>query len=565
MRARKTQLMIAILIIALHIQAQDTTQALKEEPQGRAALCSLRGVVVTAGTGLPLKAATVILVSMSPEEVQAGAEPGLLEEEDFTETTDSSGHFVFDHVPAGNYVLRGSKPGFISATYHSPDGDAGARIELKPGNKVDNLQLLLTRGAVIFGRITDEDGEPAAGVQVDVESPALRRDGYDSGHSTRYGMTNDLGEYRIYGLPPGRYYVTAADTGFGDAATSAIVTTGRKKPRHTYPRIFYPGVFRITEAEKIRVRAGQEVHIDFLLKREKLLSISGQVLAPNGKPAANARISLQENATIGRTFLGHPPMLDSDAQGNFLFQDVLPGTYTLTAALAHEAWTNNVRGEQKIELAGENLSGVQLRLSLPLTIAGKVTLEPGSELELDSLEIILDDPDGYYAHNEASVKPDGTFLVQDIRPPLSLAIPNLPIGLCVLSAIFGTQNVLEDGLFLGPEEAGKDTLQIRIGVGGARIEGVVLQGDDPVPNAVVKLFQISSGKRNTPVYTLRSEHTRTTKAGHFVFADLSPGRYRALAYAEDDEDGSYPEGDATFVLTQRESRTLKFKLPKTEE
>jgi uncharacterized protein (DUF2141 family) len=568
MQAKKAVLLAAALIAAIRIHAQDPTRSPNQDSPAKPETCEVRGIVVAVDTGLPLKSAIVILVAMSKEDVEFGAEPNRLEEEFATETTDTSGHFVFDHVPAGNYVVRGSKAGFISATYHSPDSGAGARIELKPGDKVDRVQLSLTRGGVIIGRITDDVGEPAAGVQVDVQNPAVRRgDGY-SGDS-RFATTNDLGEYRIYGLRPGHYYVAATDTGFSDAANAIIVTSGsRKKPRHRYPRIYYPGVFRITEAQKIRVDGGQEMHIDFSLKMEKLLSIAGRVLTPDGKPAAEARVSLRDNATIGRSFFDQGVMLDCDADGSFVFRDVMPGTYTVAVTLI-EVEADQGReysAEQQVELAGKNFSGLQLQLIPPLTVSGKVTAEPGPKLELDKLWIILD-KDAGYARYSAYPKPDGTFVIDGLtHPPVLLTVSGLPEGWCVLSAYLGKQNVLENGLWFPDASAkGNDTLQIRVGPGAARIEGVALQGDAAVAHAEVKLFQESSNEQKTPVRQMR-DRTQTNNEGHFVFENLSAGRYSALVFASDaEEEGVPPEGDASFVISQRELKTLKFKIPKTTE
>jgi uncharacterized protein (DUF2141 family) len=566
---RKAALMAAVLIAAMRIHAQDPTKSPKQDSPATSKRCEVRGIVVAADTGLPLKSATVILAAMSKEDVKAGAEPNRLEEEVATETTDTSGHFVFDDVPAGDYAVRGSKAGFIPATYHHTDGDAGARIGLKPGDKVDTVRLSLTRGGVIIGSVTDEAGEPVAGVMVNAQSPAARIGG-DPSHRDRHAITNDLGEYRIYSLQPGHYYVTATDTGFSDAGTSIVVTLGsRKKPRHTYPRIYYPGVFRISEAQKIRVDSGQEMHIDFSLKMEKLLNIAGRVVTPDGKPAAKARVRLSDNTTLGRSFLYLDVMVECDTEGSFVFRGVLPGSYTVTATLDYEVEADQAQeysADQQIELAGNSLSGLQLQLIQPVTISGKVTAEPGTKLELDKLWIILD-KEADYARNSAYPKPDGTFVIGGLtRPPLFLTIFGLPEGWCVLSAYLGTQNVLENGLwFPDPSAKGKETLRIRVGPGAARIEGVVLQGNAPVAKAQVKLFQESSNEQKIPFRQLR-EYTQTSNEGHFVFTNLSPGRYSALAFATDaEEDGFPPEEGASLVISQRELKTLKFKIPKTTE
>ena len=154
------------------------------------------GRVSAADTGRPLRTARVML---------SGGQGG-----GRSAVTDDSGQFDFQQLPEGRYTLNASKAGFVSLSY-------GQRRPLQPGTPLQlannqtlrDLELRLPRGSAIGGRITDETGEPMPNIMVRVMRQQLvqgQRQLMPAGN----GQTDDRGQYRVWGLNPGEYYVSAA-------------------------------------------------------------------------------------------------------------------------------------------------------------------------------------------------------------------------------------------------------------------------------------------------------------------------------------------------------------------
>src|SRR5262249_46335541 len=127
-----------------------------------------------------------------------------------TTSTDAEGRYEIRDLPAGRYTVSVSKPAFVAWSYGQtrPSG-APKTVVLAESQTADNIDIRMFRGAVIAGRIPDEVGEPVPNAMV---SPIRKQ--YSQGHRRLLpeGMraqTNDIGEYRIFGLSPGHYYVSA--------------------------------------------------------------------------------------------------------------------------------------------------------------------------------------------------------------------------------------------------------------------------------------------------------------------------------------------------------------------
>ena len=164
---------------------------------------TVSGTIVVAGSGQPARRARVML-----NVTEGGGSR--------TAMTDENGRFVFSGLGAGRYNLSVSKNGHVGVTYgQSRPGRAGTPIQLADGEQFTaNLQL--PRGSVITGTILDEYGEPSAGIQVRVLRYVMqggRRTLQQSGS----GSTDDRGIYRVFGLQPGDYVVSAIPRNAGPA------------------------------------------------------------------------------------------------------------------------------------------------------------------------------------------------------------------------------------------------------------------------------------------------------------------------------------------------------------
>src|SRR6266853_2955525 len=140
------------LFLAINGFAQDTAERPAQDPSEKSETCAFEGTVYAAASGAPLKSATVTLK---------------IWQESFHQITDSRGHFIFSGLLPGAYEVHASKAGYVREGYRLEGGATKETLELKPGDKLDKVQFRLTQAGVILGRVTDENGEPVAGVEMD--------------------------------------------------------------------------------------------------------------------------------------------------------------------------------------------------------------------------------------------------------------------------------------------------------------------------------------------------------------------------------------------------------------
>ena len=567
MRGAKLPLIALAVMIASSSAAQEPVSQPARATPPKLESCTVQGTVVAAVSGIPLKSAQVLLASTVTAEERASNKMIDLSgrSRSFTGVTDPNGHFAITGVPAGKYTVRAEKAGYVPEGYRLEGGRLTETLKLEAGDNVDKIQFQLTRAAVIVGRVTDEAGEPVAGVEIDALVSGTRMGDWTPANPGKIAVTNDLGEYRIYDLPPASYYLSATDTGSPEYMTSP--RAWRQESNH--PTLYYPGVTGSSEAQKIRVRAGQETRIDFSLRPVKLLTISGRVFDVKGKPAAQANVRFAPTE-LEPTVTGHlSSRHTTDAQGNFVIRDILPGAYVIAASSSdglnesEEDWTG-----QSIEVTGDNVAGLQLHLRKTLKLSGKLIALGESKLDAHGLRIRLRNATLPLFTSDLGVsvelEKDGTFTIDNVKPTRNmLHVYPLPDGWYLYSASFGSQNVLEDGLQLADVDP-EEPLKVTLSPGAGQIKGVVLKGDDPVSGAVVRLFQEPAN----PHYPDAFEVAKTDEDGNFVMRSIAPGSYRAVAYASENTDGNdddSPSGEAHIVLAEKETKTVKLRLDTTHD
>jgi hypothetical protein len=153
------------------------------------------GRVVALDTGLPLRRALVTLfMSGQPRATM----------------TDGEGAFTFGQLPAGRVDLRASKARYVDTPFGARRlGGPGRAIDLAEGQIRDGLVLALPSAGVITGRIVDDVGDVVTGVHV---MPMRFRTVNGERQLTPTGQprtSDDTGAFRLFGLPPGKYYLSA--------------------------------------------------------------------------------------------------------------------------------------------------------------------------------------------------------------------------------------------------------------------------------------------------------------------------------------------------------------------
>src|SRR3954470_19541423 len=186
--------------VPLQIQMTPGEMPFQMLPPGRQAKTGtgrLRGRVQAADTGAVVRRAQVRI---------SGPDIGTK-----TALTDAQGRFEFRDLPAGRFNVSVSKASFVTMQYgQNRPFEPGRPIELGDGQAMEKADITLPRGSVLAGRVIDESGEAVAEAEVQAMRMQFQNGKRRLVASGRTGTTNDLGQFRIYGLPPGEYYVTAS-------------------------------------------------------------------------------------------------------------------------------------------------------------------------------------------------------------------------------------------------------------------------------------------------------------------------------------------------------------------
>jgi hypothetical protein len=286
------------------------------------------GLVIEDGTSAPVAGVRVLVLLDDGRSTPSGPPPATV--------TDPDGRFHFDVLPAGRYHIAAQKAGYAPPM----DPSSMQMFEVSDGQTLEGLTVPLRRGGVISGRVLDPLGQPLAEVSVtallrrlssDAPLTALTSSGapllMPSGHS----QTNDLGEFRIFGLPPGEYVIGAnPQSSAGEASTSSSATT-------IMTSTFFPETADVSAAEPVTVQEGETVSdLTIRLVRVPAFRVSGVVVDQSGAPVAGAMVMLMGGDGRGPDplrflIMGSPGMSQSDASGRFTFGDVPAGSYTLRA------------------------------------------------------------------------------------------------------------------------------------------------------------------------------------------------------------------------------------------
>jgi hypothetical protein len=386
----------------------------------------IRGRVVGADTGLPLRRARVTL------RPQAGKGEGRMT------MTDADGTFAFTALPAGRYDVHGSKPRYVDMTLGARGPNRpGRQVDLAEGQTIASLTLTLPAAGVITGRVFDDAGDVVPGAQV----MAMRyRNVGGERHLMPMGRSapaDDTGAFRLYGLAPGAYYVAIrAEEGFGrfglemaDANVTGFALT------------YFPGTTVAEEAQPVEVVAGAEVVADVPLAFTRLTSISGIVLDASGAPATGGHIRAggRDRFSFGGGTAG-PIKPD----GTFRLSGVAPGDYVLhaRATFGPPAMFDDARPVKErtatapVTVAGEPITGVQLVVQPLLRVPVTTTFEDaGPRPERVFVSAVSTSMDG----NGARVGDDGRLTLE------------VPPGAFRLTAAAGPPWLLKRLLYRGRE------------------------------------------------------------------------------------------------------------------
>jgi hypothetical protein len=458
--------------------------------------------------------------------------------------TDANGNFLFESLAAGHYTLLAEKTAYGRLRYGArTELDPPSEIDIEAGSPVEELLVHLTKGAAIFGRVSDEFGDPVVGGQVSLAIAQTVGDGIRTVPVARPAvLTDDRGQYRIGDLPPGRYFVILAAGNLGSTVPGTPREWERLAP---WGKTFYPGGASVSEATPIVLGPGEERGaVDFPVRsRERAqLRLNGTNVSPQPPglticpncPESQLRLwffSEDDSSLMNGRALGM-----SGFNGNFSGLTVPinePGQWTV---LARSGADKGAIVNFHLS-AGDDLS-VDLDFQATSAVSGRVVFDgTGARPDPSTIAISVNGagideniPSRFLLTAPVTPKRDGTFALPNLLGTIRLQA-TAPPGWILSSAAYAGRNVLDDSLVLRPGEDVSGVQLIFTDRIGAVAGRVALPDGTPAAGCAVALFPDDA---SPSVGSRRMRLTRTDVHGQFSVRDLPAGAYRAAAASEID-------------------------------
>jgi hypothetical protein len=457
-----------------------------------------------------------------------------------TTTTDRDGRYTFANVAPGSYTVRVQKDGYFGKPEAGNYPATAAASMTVTAKETKDANVSMIPGGLIGGRVFDANGQLLPNAIVN----ALKVT-YSLGNAVLSGQTNkgtdDRGEFRLFWVPPGDYYLTAE-------APRVAPTPGAAGPAGQGNKTFYPGVADVTEAKTVSIKGGEEMlGMDIGIRTASAFKVSGQVNstiqppAPQlGAPAVNAAVlvllSPNSNAPDDTKQVGTVPLLPTS--GNFEVPNILPGTYDLFARVpdpasqasggAPQAW-----GRARIEVRDTDVNNVAILINPSVEVKGQVAATGGRIPA--SLRIQLQSDEGSAAKipayqqvssRSAPVSAEGTFSVPAVPGGRFRVggVAGIPQDMYLADVREGAQSVFDTGFDVNAKTG---PLEIVLGTGAGTVNGGVVDGPTKVvPGATVVLVPETQRRRNRALYVVSTSDA----SGRFTLRGVAPGEYKIFAW-----------------------------------
>jgi len=549
-------------------------------PTGHSAI---RGRIVDADGGQPMRRAMVRVSAPSPQITRSML-------------TDADGRYEFRDLPAGRYSINASKTAYVGWSYGQTQPQSpGKPFTLADNQSADSVDIRLPRGSVITGHVTDDFGDPAIGVAVTLMRQQFvqgqRRMAPVGGRAT----TNDIGEFRIFGVTPGQYFVSATGTQLNGVVEGAEARTG-------YAPTYYPGTADEAAAQKVSVGMSQTVsEINIRLLPTQLATVSGTAVDSQGRPLAGGAVNLQRRG--GLIGLGGGGVGPIKRDGSFSIANVAPGEYVARANVprpppvqtppATPGGLPTLPTPQEFSVAvvtvnGADVAGILLAPIAPVSVKGRVVFDDpaaAQSMKASTIRVTaqpLSQDNLFPTGPPPALADDFTFELKVVPGPTALranvtgqlpaaATGPAPAGTSrpvwvVKSIRANGTDITDNGVEVGAQ--GLTGVEIELTSRLSELSGTVADGRGNVVKDYAVVVFAQDRARWTAAVNRYSSLARPGDDGGYKISTLPPGQYYAIALDRVDpigwQDPDFLEGlsrqASTFSLTQGEMRTLDLRL-----
>jgi hypothetical protein len=461
---------------------------------------------------------------------------------------DSESRFTFKGLAPGRYAVRATREGFFGPPVNGTPGTLVTKnVTVEADKPTAPVEFVMTPGGIISGRVRDPNGQAVSGVQI-----AAYRVAYPNGRknwtvaSTK--TTDDRGEYRMFWLAPGEYYVGATPRASGPVPG----------PQDSWARTFFPGVIEPEAATLIVINKGGEatgVDINIRSSATPTFKISGVARNPYARPNAAGSI----DQSINQFYLVprdpgvfdpvNPPVvpnslpINARPNGEFEIRNVRSGSYDLiphyldnplpvapgTPAPTSPPIRRYMLSHNSIEVRNADVTGLTLSVGPGVNLSGEVVIAaPGPQpIKLETARLTLRNlssspPQLSSIIGAIPVDASGKFSVTGVpQDRYAFNVTGVPDTFFVADIRQGGASVFDSGFLV---DGNANPVQVVLDGGGVQVGGTVLNAErKPASGAMVTLVPVAGRRQYFP-------NAVTDDSGHFGFRGVPPGRYIAYAF-----------------------------------
>jgi hypothetical protein len=433
--------------------------------------------------------------------------------------SDGEGQFAFPNLSRGGYRLSVKKEGYVREEYgQKKPGGTGSPILLEEGKALPSISFHLQRAATISGEVRNEEGFPIANILVQ----AMRRSYGVRGNReiTLFSstLTDDKGNYRLYWLDPGEYYVNASYL----PQLPTPVNANEDVPRAAYAPTFFPGTSNAVDAELVRVEGGNGRDVNFRLQRSPAVTVRGTVYSVLSGGTTPAKVTLKSPEESGSTSRYDA---ETDARGAFEMGGIAPGTYVLAARTL--SGVSEV-GYSKIDVLNIDRPRADVVVGPGVTLSVRLFGEVPDSVSLRTLAVSLLPLELHIPNSAASItQPNGMVVVPNVQPgDYLLQVSGLPETGYVRTARSAARDVLEQFLNVQYENS-VPPLDIQLAFDGGQITGTVTNATGQALDGATITLVPDTARRHRP------DQYRVATAGEngrFAIGGIPPGEYKVFAW-----------------------------------
>jgi len=468
---------------------------------------SIEGTIFDAYSGAPIRDIQVSL---------AGRHTGI---------SDRDGHFKINKIPPGEYMVSVSQNRYVVPSGFSFSNNATiGTLKIQQREQIHDIQLEMVPSAVISGRIWKTDGSPALNARIQFLQYRYSETGDQKlifvGPAPGVLTSNDRGEYRQWGFPPGNYFVLASlSNSEGSASVAGMVPT------------FYPNALSIGNATPVSVERGSDAqHIDVNLRDAQTSRVTVNLTLPEGVQTVTGKLQLVPDSVDlsgGDTDTCIIWTCVTAGRNQYTILNVMEGRYTILTSAYGLNDGREYDGHASVNIFGGGVEPITV-FSYPVEsfdLHGYVRFADSADnikVKSAPIDLLSSTRQIHSPRTPSSTEGAEDFVIKHVPFGEYEIGANTPTGTYLSDVLQGNRSVLNDKLMIGPERP--ESLTVVLGRDGGTVRGIVqnIRGS-AIGFARVVLIPMTR-------HLLLTQTSQADVSGRFKFENVEPGSYRLYSW-----------------------------------